>query len=98
MWKAAQKIVPLRSWVSESLHQKCWKEQQKAAAEQEYLLSKQQRDELFSRIVREGRDDEVDPRMRPLFLEIKEQVEREDQEQSDHYEAAEMFARLSINN
>jgi hypothetical protein len=73
-----RKLSHYGPWIPERLHQKCWKAQQNAAANQEYLLSKQQRDELFRRIVREGRADDVDPALRPLFDEVAEQMERED--------------------
>ena len=104
--KNLRKLSHSGPWVPERLHRKCWKDQQKETATQEYLLSKQQRDEMFRRMIREGRASEVDPRLRPLLDEVREQMRREDiasgyirimddDEIADH--AAE-FARLSIQN
>ena len=78
-------------WVPKRLHQKSWKEQQKAANNPGWLLDREQQNELLRRIVREGRDHEVDPRMEPIFREIREEMGMEE-------DAAEIFARLSIQN
>ena len=89
--KNLRKVSHFGPWVPERLHQKCWKEQQRAANNPGWLLNTRQQNEMLETMVREGRDHEVDPRMEPIFREIREEMGMEE-------DAAEIFARLAIQN
>ena len=49
--KQLRKLSHCGPWVRDSMHVKCWKAREKEKADQEYLLSKQKRAELFQRAV-----------------------------------------------
>ena len=89
--KNPRKVSHSGPWIAERVHQKCWKEQEKALGATDWLLERAQQNRLLRQIVREGRDHEVDPRMEPIFRDIRDQMGMAE-------DAAEIFARMSIQN
>ena len=74
--KNLRKLSHSGPWVPERLHQKCWKAQQKAKADQEYLLSKQAREALFRRAVDGDPTLEVPEWMKTLLASFQNRVMR----------------------